>query len=180
MKAEVLSIQGTEVVAFQRDKQVFVFVRPICSALGLDFEWQSKKIKSDPVLSEFLSEEYLMDKTGRQQMSLVLPMHLIHGWLFSIEADRVDVKARESLIAFQRECYQVLFDHFYGKYHEVKNNHVLILELKKQWKECQEAIRYNKAKSKTIEKQIEELMKNNCHQLHINWEEFSDEVKELN
>lgn len=35
------------------------------------------------------------------------------GWLFGIDSSRIkDEAVRERVILYQRECYQVLYDHF--------------------------------------------------------------------
>jgi hypothetical protein len=43
---------------------------------------------------------------------LALPLDFLNGWLFGVSANRVNPDIREKLIAYQRECYQVLARHF--------------------------------------------------------------------
>lgn len=47
------------------------------------------------------------DKGGAQVM-LCLPLDYINGFLFGINANRVEPELRERLITYQREYYQVL------------------------------------------------------------------------
>lgn len=51
---------------------------------------------------------------GGDQEAACLKMDLVNGWLFGIDSTRIkDVTVREKVILYQRECYGVLFRHFY-------------------------------------------------------------------
>jgi hypothetical protein len=44
-----------------------------------------------------------------------LRLDRLHGWLFTIDSPRVCEEIRERVQAYQRECYEVLYEHFCGK-----------------------------------------------------------------
>ena len=48
---------------------------------------------------------------GRQEM-FCLPLDYLSGWLFGMNADRVNPEIRDRLIQYQRECYKVLAEAF--------------------------------------------------------------------
>lgn len=101
--------------AVERDDGVFVAVKPMCDSLGVDWKSQYQRIKDDPVLSEGMVTITIPSPGGAQETTC-LKMELVNGWLFKVDARRVkDEETKRKLLTYQRECYQVLFDAFYGK-----------------------------------------------------------------
>ena len=45
---------------------------------------------------------------------LCLPLMYVYGWLFTINPDRVKPEAREKVITYKKQCYEVLYNHFTG------------------------------------------------------------------
>lgn len=116
-----IEVHGEPVWACNRDGQVLVAMRQLCRVLGLDWSGQRQRIMRDPVLSEGVVQLTIPStcvgmtttqgaEQGRQ--ILLLPLELMHGWLFRIEATRVRPEHRDRVIAFQRTCYDVLDRHF--------------------------------------------------------------------
>ncbi|MAU01667.1 MAG: hypothetical protein CL608_31400 [Anaerolineaceae bacterium] len=102
------------------DGSIFIPVRPLCERLGVDWSAQRQRLTRDIVLSEVLqgvvitttpSEE---GRGGGPQEMLCLPLEFINGWLFGINASRVNPEVRERLLTYQRQCYKVLADAFQG------------------------------------------------------------------
>lgn len=53
---------------------------------------------------------------GGDQQCVCIKLDLVNGWLFTIDSSRIkDEGVRERVIIYQRECYQVLHEHFSGK-----------------------------------------------------------------
>ncbi len=91
---------------------VYVPVRPICDFLGVDWSAQRQRIMRDPVLSEEI-EIVVVTTTKRGNPNvLALPLDMVHGWLFGINANRVKPEVKELLLRYQRECYRILANHF--------------------------------------------------------------------
>src|SRR5437016_2524784 len=45
-----------------------------------------------------------------------LRLELVNGWLFGIDENRVrNTETSEKVLAYKRDCYSVLFRHFYGR-----------------------------------------------------------------
>jgi hypothetical protein len=94
------------------DGRIFLPVRPICEFLGANWSAQRQRIMRDPVLSEEV-EIVVVTTTKRGNPNvLALPLDMIHGWLFGINANRVKPEIRDLLLRYQRECYRVLANHF--------------------------------------------------------------------
>lgn len=94
------------------DGRVFVPVRPLCDRLGVDWSAQRRRINRDAVLSEESKGVAVTATPGGQQEMMCLPLDYISGWLFGINADRVNSDVRDRLIRYQRECYKVLAEAF--------------------------------------------------------------------
>lgn len=101
--------------AVERDDGVFVAVKPICDSLGLRWSGQHERLNRDAILAEGI-RVIPMPTPGGTQDTTVLKLELVNGWLFGIDESRVkDEETRQRVLAYKRECYGVLFDHFYGK-----------------------------------------------------------------
>lgn len=102
------------------DGRVFVPVKPICERLGVQWAAQSKRIRRDPVLAEEIMSVSVTDTDIRISGSrrphtsdmLCLPLDFISGFLFGINATRVNEELRERVIRYQRECYKALAEAF--------------------------------------------------------------------
>ena len=109
-----VNFRGDELYGFKQDDGVFVALKPIVKALGLDWSAQLKRVKRDPVLSEGMAMMATPYGLGGDQEAVAIKMDLVNGWLFGIDSSRIkDDEVRERVILYQRECYGVLFKHFY-------------------------------------------------------------------
>lgn len=110
----ITSINGVEIVTVTRDNEIFVPIKPICDALGIDAKAQRAKIHEDEILS---SVGVLSTSTGadeKQYDMFCLPLKYVYGWLFTINPKNVAPEAREAVSKYRRECYDVLYEHFTG------------------------------------------------------------------
>ncbi len=105
---------GDTLFAAQTDNVIFVAIKAIAERLGLAWRMQLARIKRDPVLAEGVIMMMIPSAGGTQQTTL-LRFDLLNGWLFGIDTRRVKPELRDRIITYQRECYRVLFDHFYGR-----------------------------------------------------------------
>jgi hypothetical protein len=107
---------GDELTAvLAEDGMVYVPLRPICNSLGLDWDGQRQRIHRDPVLSEIAMSAVITtadiepgSRRPRSSTMLCLPLDFLNGWLFGVNANRVNSQIRNRLISYQRECYRVL------------------------------------------------------------------------
>lgn len=101
--------------AVERDDGMYVAVKPIVQALGLDWKAQHRRMSDDAIFSEGMVTMTIPSVGGAQETTC-LKMDLIHGWLLTIDESRVkNEEIRQRVLVYKRECYKVLFDHFYGK-----------------------------------------------------------------
>ena len=107
-----VDFHGDAIFAVERFDGVYVALKPVCEALGIDPKSQRAKVQRDPVLSEGGVMVTLPTPGGPQEV-LGLRLDLLNGWLFGIDSSRVRDEVREKVILYQRECYRVLYDHFH-------------------------------------------------------------------
>ena len=108
------------IVQLGEDGVIYVALRPIVEALGLDWSAQYRRIGRDPVLSE---EVKLISvavtttemKRGEGAKSHVcLHKQFLSGFLFGVNATRVREDLRERVIKWQREAHLILDAAFTG------------------------------------------------------------------
>ncbi|MFZ1395305.1 MAG: phage antirepressor N-terminal domain-containing protein, partial [Candidatus Promineifilaceae bacterium] len=99
-----------EITAVIANGRVYVPLRTICNNLGVAWSAQRQRILRDPVLAEEMTPVIVtITGTGQQVEAQCLPLEFLNGWLFGINANRVAEDVRDDLIAYQKECYRVLY-----------------------------------------------------------------------
>ncbi|MEO1102354.1 MAG: phage antirepressor N-terminal domain-containing protein [Pseudomonadota bacterium] len=109
-----VDFRGDQLCAFERDDGVFVALRPIVEAMGLNWSGQLQRLRRDTILSEGVCIMHTPLVLGGDQEAVCLKLELVNGWLLTIDDSRIkDDEIRERVLTYKRECYKVLFDHFY-------------------------------------------------------------------
>lgn len=113
MNKPITYINGSEIVAVETDGNVFVPIKPLCEAMGIDSRAQRDKIQTDEILSSVGVLSTSTGADGKQYEMFCLPLKYIYGWLFSINPKNVAPEAKDSVSRYRRECYEALYDHFH-------------------------------------------------------------------
>lgn len=92
----------------------FVPIKPICQALGIDFKTQYRKLSESVLFASTMGEKTTVASDGKAREMTCLPFDYALGWLFTINANKVDESARETLLAYQKECINALWNWFVG------------------------------------------------------------------
>lgn len=111
-----LRFHGHPLVAVRDGMIIRVAMKPICEALGLDWSAQYRRLLRHPILAEGVAMMAIPSLGGGQD-TLTLHLHLLHGWLFGIDSNRVREEIRPLLLTYQRECFAVLDRHFRRERH---------------------------------------------------------------
>jgi hypothetical protein len=93
---------------------IYLPIRPICDYLGLSWSGQRERIMRDEVLADavrFVRVTRTNPRGGDPEL-FCLPLDLLPGFLFGINAARVKPDLREKIIRYRRECYRRLWDVF--------------------------------------------------------------------
>ena len=107
-----VEFHGATLYAITVDGVHHVALRPICDALGIDWEAQRLRIRRHPVLNETACVTKAVAADGKEREVVALPLDKLNGWLFGVSVNRVKPELREKLISYQRECFEVLARHF--------------------------------------------------------------------
>ena len=123
VEQKAVEFYGDELTAVRIDIEgqsaIYIPVRPICDYMGVDWSSQRQRINRDPVLSQELRPCVVVTTTQGQpdqrREMLCLPLDMVNGFLFGINANRVKAELRDRLVQYQRECYRVLADAFVNR-----------------------------------------------------------------
>jgi hypothetical protein len=100
---------GTELVALRdQEGNIYVPLRRLCEAIGVDFRGQLTKVSNDPVMREQLQSAPVTLTDGRTYEMECLSLKYVRAWLFSINANRVKEEVRERLMQYQREVIEII------------------------------------------------------------------------
>lgn len=164
MKKSIAKINDTEIFAESNEDGIFVPIKPICTALGISFQGQRDKIQEDEKLSSVVRLSLTTGADGKQYDMVTLPLKYIYGWLFTINPKNVAPEAKEAVLKYRDECYDVLYDHFTETTNKIiKSNNEEIEILKKinsileQKKELNSQIKEMDAQVKEMNKKLEEI-----------------------
>lgn len=98
--------------------KIYVSIRQMCDALGIDDRTQRRNIQKHAILSEGYQRGGVITppspdgRGGGRQLTGVLRVDLVPLWLAGIELNRVSEDIRPKLERYQREAAQVLWDAF--------------------------------------------------------------------
>lgn len=160
MENQLISIiNGSEISAVKHNGEIYVPVKPICQAIGVDPEAQRQRINRHYILNSVAFTLKATGADGKSYEMLCLPLEFIYGWLFTIDANLVAEDRREAVAEYQRECYETLYRHFAGSLRRrVEENEAEIAALK-DLNAAILAVKEAKAVQRQAEERLEEIRK---------------------
>lgn len=115
---ETVNFHGDDIsVVVGPSGEKLVAMKPICEAIGLQWDAQRQRIQRHVVLNSVASMAKATAADGKTYEYICLPLEYLNGWLFGVDAARVKEEVRDKVIEYQLECFQVLHDHFHGGGH---------------------------------------------------------------
>ena len=132
MQQLISKVNGIDIVTVDKDGEIFVPIKPICDALGIDVESQRDKIQADEILSSTAVLNTAVAADGKEREMYCLPLRYVYGWIFTINPRNVAPDAREAVSAYRRECYDVLYNHFTGSMQRTIETNNAEIELLRQ------------------------------------------------
>lgn len=94
------------------DGQIYVSIRQMCDALGIDPQGQTRRMQRHTILSEGLKGVDKLSTPGGPQSAYVLRVDLVPLWLSGIRTSAVKEDVRPKLEKYQREAAKVLWEAF--------------------------------------------------------------------
>ena len=93
-------------------EQLFVSVRRVCEALGVQPHGQAEKLKTKPwAVTQLICAT---GPDGKSYETFCINLDSLPMWLATIDASRVSPELAPKLIAYQRDAARALRDFFYG------------------------------------------------------------------
>lgn len=136
-------INNVSILIIDKDEK-FVPVKPICEAIGVDYDGQLQKIKRNEILNSTTCIIKVVAADKKLRDMVCIPYEYVFGWLFTIQLDRVNPESKGIIKRYQIECHRALFNHFteISDYLEKKQD-----QIEEQLKKEEEARRnFNEAK----------------------------------
>ena len=90
------------------DGQIYVALRQMCEALGLDDRSQRRRIQSHTILSKGYQRGVILTPHRGQQQAGMLRVDLVPLWLSSLSTNSVKEEIRAKLEKYQEEAAKVL------------------------------------------------------------------------
>lgn len=107
-KHKFLEFAGHNIYFKKINGAYWVAIKPICEALGVDYNNQFKNIKKDSILKDQYQPLKMPDRRERMQTMGCLSEGFLYGWLFNIRSTNPNFNE------YKLECYNVLFNFFTG------------------------------------------------------------------
>lgn len=103
-----LQFNGKNVYFLSVNGVWYIAIKPICEALGINYNRQFKNIKKDKILGPALAVQPMQVGTDQLRGYASLPEFYVYGWIFSIQSEN------EELTRFKWKCYELLYNYFHG------------------------------------------------------------------
>lgn len=113
-KTLISTINGVEIVTVDRDGEIFVPIKPVCDAIGIDAKAQRVKLQDDEFFASTGAIITSVAADEKEREMYCIRLRDVYGWLATINPGKVAPEAREAVTRYRRECYDVLYDHFAG------------------------------------------------------------------
>ncbi|WP_051230975.1 phage antirepressor N-terminal domain-containing protein [Kaistia adipata] len=104
----VVEFRGSKIETVEVEGKPHAALKPIVEGMGLDWNGQLQRIKRDAVLGATMCVTHMVATDGKSRETTTLPLKMLNGFLFGIDASRVRTDIRDAVIAYQRECYDAL------------------------------------------------------------------------
>lgn len=150
-------INNQELVIISENTSKLVPIKPICSALGIDFKSQYAKLKEDENLSSVMVLSTTTGADGKNYEMTCLPLKYIFGWLFTINPGNVSPDAKEAILKYRMECYDVLFNHFSERSTFIEEKQKRLIEQSEMVMAAQEVFNQSKEQLKEAKKQYDSI-----------------------
>lgn len=113
MALNQINFDGDSISVVVKDGQYCVALKPLAEAMGLDWEAQRQLIERDAILALTACTIQAVGSDGKQRDMVSLPLEYLNGWLFKINSTRYQGEHQDKIIRYQKECYRVLYSHFF-------------------------------------------------------------------
>lgn len=115
---EVVMFHGRPIVAVRLDDgRIAVTLRSLCEGMGLNTQAQVRRAERTEALAGEIAYPWLETENGPQELPALM-LDVLPGWLMGVDTRRIQAgEAHDTILAYQREAYGVLYRHFAARPH---------------------------------------------------------------
>lgn len=146
MNTQIITVNEKEISIQSYYNEKFVAIKPICEAIGVDYDNQIEKINSDEILSQLTPLRGATGADGKTYKMRVISLRYVFGWLFTINPNKVNPEIKQDVINYKKQCYDALFDTFTKRTSILKEKTNLQIKIEALEKELEEDERVKKIK----------------------------------
>ena len=150
-------INGVDIVTVERDGEIFVPIKPICDAIGINADGQRIKLRDDEFFNSTTEIISVVAADGKEREMYCIHLRDVYGWLATINPGKVATEAREAVSRYRRECYDVLYDHFTGSMRRTIETNNAEIELLKKINDAITEEKVAKSRRKKAEEALDKL-----------------------
>lgn len=150
-------INGVDIVTVERDGEIFVPIKPICDAIGINADGQRIKLRDDEFFNSTTEIISVVAADGKEREMYCIRLRDVYGWLATINPGKVATEAREAVSRYRRECYDVLYDHFTGSMRRTIETNNAEIELLKKINDAITEEKVAKSRRKKAEEALDKL-----------------------
>lgn len=167
MKTEIIEFKDAEIYCPVENGTIYVAIKPICEALGVDANGQNQRIKRDEILSQLRVQVHATGRDSKQYKMDCLPLKYTFGWIFTIDENQVKEEAREKLIEYKHECYEVLYDHFWNNAKAIKRKEEMLMASESRIAELEQSRKRSAKELKAEKARFKEIAITPVNQMHL-------------
>ncbi|MBE7688464.1 hypothetical protein G1K66_08585 [Tenacibaculum finnmarkense] len=138
MSTQLITVNEKQIPIVTLSNEKYVAIKPICEAIGVDYDNQIDKINNDEILKQLTPLKGVVAADGKTRKMRVISLRYVFGWLFTINPNKVKPEIKQDVINFKKECYDALFDTFTKRTSILKektNYQIEIERLEANWKQ---------------------------------------------
>lgn len=113
MKQKIIIFKGQPIKTIKSKGEVYVSLAHLCRGVGVCMVGQSAKVKGNPAL--YLTKVIMGQRTTgeRCKRMIMLPLNRVNTWLLSISPNRCKPMVRSTILHYQKECADALYDYWH-------------------------------------------------------------------
>lgn len=101
---------NAELYIVEFEGQPYTPMKPVVDGVGLD--WGSQFVKLKQRFASTIVEITIVANDGKDRLMTCLPVKKLFGWLMTISPNKVKPELRDTVIKYQEECDDVLWDYW--------------------------------------------------------------------
>lgn len=125
MNAITVPFHGSELFIVEHNNQPYTPMKPIVEGMGMDWKAQFSKLKQK--FASTVVEITMVANDGKERLMTCLPVRKLAAWLYSISPNKVRPELRDTIIMYQNECDDVLWE-YWTKGQAVNQRHAITPE----------------------------------------------------